>query len=105
MTDNRPGIADYMLAVMDQILGSAAVEKEVSETENKGKIVADDTLKNLKAPKSSDSITVEFGLGGNFSGNFEEMIKAFAEKEGLSVLSVTKSKGNLENIFRELTQK
>lgn len=72
---------------------------------NKGKIVADDTLKNLKAPKSSDSITVEFGLGGNFSGNFEEMIKAFAEKEGLSVLSVTKSKGNLENIFRELTQK
>lgn len=72
---------------------------------NKGKIVADDTLKNLKAPKSSDSITVEFGLGGNFSGNFEEMIKAFAEKEGLSVLSITKSKGNLENIFRELTQK
>ena len=33
MTDNRPVIADYMLAVMDQILGSAAVEKEVSETE------------------------------------------------------------------------
>ena len=33
MTHNRPGIADYMLAVMDQILGSAAVEKEVSETE------------------------------------------------------------------------
>ena len=33
MTDNRPGIADYMLAVMDQIIGSAAVEKEVSDTE------------------------------------------------------------------------
>lgn len=33
MTDNRPGIADYMLAVMDQILGTAAVEKEVSEKE------------------------------------------------------------------------
>lgn len=33
MTKNRPGLADYMLAVMDQILGSAAVEKEVSETE------------------------------------------------------------------------
>ena len=32
-TDNKPGIADYMLAVMDQILGTAAVEKEVSETE------------------------------------------------------------------------
>lgn len=33
MTKNIPGLADYMLAVMDQILGSAAVEKEVSETE------------------------------------------------------------------------
>ena len=32
-TDNKPGIADYMLAVMDQILGTAAVEKEVSEKE------------------------------------------------------------------------
>ena len=32
-TDNKPGIADYMLAVMDQILGTAAVEKEVSEME------------------------------------------------------------------------
>ena len=33
MTDNKPGIADYMLAVMDQIIGSASVEKEVSDTE------------------------------------------------------------------------
>ncbi len=33
MTDNRPGLADYMLAVMDQIIGSAAIEKEISETE------------------------------------------------------------------------
>ena len=32
-TDNKPGIADYMLAVMDQIIGTAAVEKEVSEKE------------------------------------------------------------------------
>ena len=31
-TDNKPGIADYMLAVMDQIIGSAGVEKEVSDT-------------------------------------------------------------------------
>ena len=31
--DTKPGMADYMLAVMNQILGSAAVEKEVSETE------------------------------------------------------------------------
>ena len=31
--DNKPGIADYMLAVMDQIIGSASVEKEVSDTE------------------------------------------------------------------------
>ena len=29
----KPGIADYMLAVMDQIIGSAAIEKEISETE------------------------------------------------------------------------
>lgn len=33
MNDKIPGIADYMLAVMDQIIGSAAVEKEISETE------------------------------------------------------------------------
>ena len=33
MNNNRPGLADYMLAVMDQIIGSAAVEKEISETE------------------------------------------------------------------------
>ena len=33
MNDNRPGIADYMIAVMDQIIGSAAIEKEVSESE------------------------------------------------------------------------
>ena len=33
MTDNRPGLADYMLAVMDQIMGSAAIEKEISESE------------------------------------------------------------------------
>ena len=33
MTDNRPGLADYMLAVMDQIIGSAAIEKEISKTE------------------------------------------------------------------------
>lgn len=32
-TDNKPGIADYMLAVMDQIIGSAGVEKEMSDTE------------------------------------------------------------------------
>ena len=32
-TDNKPGIADYMLAVMDQIIESAGVENEVSDTE------------------------------------------------------------------------
>lgn len=35
MNDKIPGIADYMLAVMDQIIGSAAVEKEISQTEAK----------------------------------------------------------------------
>jgi len=33
MNNNRPGLADYMLAVMDQIIGSAAIEKEISESE------------------------------------------------------------------------
>ena len=33
MNDNRPGIADYMIAVMDQIIGCAAIEKEISESE------------------------------------------------------------------------
>ena len=33
MNDNRPGIADYMIAVMEQIVGSAAIEKEISESE------------------------------------------------------------------------
>ena len=33
MNNTKPGMADYMLAVMNQILGTAAVEKEVSETE------------------------------------------------------------------------
>ena len=33
MNNTKPGIADYMLAAMDQILDNAAVEKEVSETE------------------------------------------------------------------------
>ena len=33
MNNNRPGLADYMLAVMDQIIGSAVIEKEISKTE------------------------------------------------------------------------
>lgn len=33
MNDSRPGIADYMIAVMDQIIGSAAIEKEITESE------------------------------------------------------------------------
>ena len=33
MNNTKPGMADYMLAVMNQILDSAAVEKEASETE------------------------------------------------------------------------
>lgn len=33
MNNNRPGLADYMLAVMDQLLGTAAVEREISEIE------------------------------------------------------------------------
>lgn len=70
---------------------------------NKGKIVADDTLKNLKAPNSSDTMTVEFGLNGKEDSGFQKKIREFAQKEGFSVLSVSKNKVNLENIFRELT--
>ena len=33
MNNTKPGMADYMLAVMDQIIGSAAIEKEISENE------------------------------------------------------------------------
>lgn len=33
MNNTKPGMADYMLAVMNQILGSAAIEKEISESE------------------------------------------------------------------------
>ena len=33
MNDNKPGLADYMLAVMKQIMDKAAVEKEITEKE------------------------------------------------------------------------
>ena len=33
MNNTKPGMADYMLAVMNQILGTTAVDKEVSDTE------------------------------------------------------------------------
>lgn len=33
MNNTKPGMADYMLAVMNQIMGSAAIEKEISDTE------------------------------------------------------------------------
>ena len=33
MNNTKPGMADYMLAVMNQILGTAAVDKELSDTE------------------------------------------------------------------------
>ena len=33
MNDNKPGLADYMLAVMQQIMDKAAVEKEIKKKE------------------------------------------------------------------------
>ena len=33
MDNNKPGIADYMLAVMQQIIEKAAVEKEITDAE------------------------------------------------------------------------
>lgn len=35
MDNNRPGMADYMLAVMQQIMDKAAVEMEITEAEKK----------------------------------------------------------------------
>lgn len=35
MDNNRPGMADYMLAVMQQIVDKAAVEMEITEAEKK----------------------------------------------------------------------
>ena len=35
MDNNRPGMADYMLAVMQQIVDKAAVEREITEAEKK----------------------------------------------------------------------
>ena len=33
MDNNKPGTADYMLAVMQQIIEKATVEKEITDTE------------------------------------------------------------------------
>lgn len=33
MDNNKPGTADYMLAVMQQIIEKAAVEKEITDAE------------------------------------------------------------------------
>ena len=33
MDNNKPGMADYMLAVMQQIIDKAAVEKEITDAE------------------------------------------------------------------------
>jgi ABC-2 type transport system ATP-binding protein len=97
---------------------------------SKGKIVADNTLKNLEEESSQSIVTVEFdsevkieeiqnisgvkkveGSGKNFIVSSAEDIDVrknifdFAVKKNISVLSMTKNKGNLENIFRDLTQK
>ena len=47
MNDNKPGLADYMLAVMQQIMDKAAVEKEITESE-KEKIMKlnEETVRN-----------------------------------------------------------
>jgi len=97
---------------------------------SKGKIVADNTLKNLEEESSQSIVTVEFdsevkieeiqnisgvkkveGSGKNFIVSSAEDIDVrknifdFAVKKNISVLSMTQNKGNLENIFRDLTQK
>lgn len=97
---------------------------------NKGSIVADNTLQNLAIQGSQNIISVEFdsdveieklleisgvsgaeGSGKNFKvqcpqdTDVRKQIFDFAVKQNIAILTMTKNKGTLENIFHELTQK
>ncbi|MCQ2974538.1 MAG: gliding motility-associated ABC transporter ATP-binding subunit GldA [Bacteroidales bacterium] len=94
---------------------------------NRGKIVADNTLDNLKSARKTNQITVEFdkvvdeNLLKNINGIIEiknenniytissnEDIRGeifdFAVLNQLKILTLNLNKHSLENIFRELTQ-
>ena len=95
----------------------------------KGKIVADDTLANLRAAGNSSTVAVEFNnnpdqtllqtafgtenvsLSGNIwqiaspDGNdIREKVFDFAVANSLKILTLSQNKNSLEKIFRDLTQ-
>ncbi len=96
---------------------------------NKGKIVADDTLQNLRAAGNSSTVTVEF-LSQPANGILEtafgtdnvienqgvwqikspdgtdirEQVFDFAVANNLKILTLSQNKNSLEKIFRDLTQ-
>ena len=96
---------------------------------NKGKIVADDTLQNLRAAGNSSTVTVEFlsqpenGILETAFGadnvienqgvwqikspdgiDIREQVFDFAVANNLKILTLSQNKNSLEKIFRDLTQ-
>ena len=96
---------------------------------NKGKIVADDTLQNLRAAGNSSTVTVEFlslpskdtvitafGVDNVIESqgvwqikspdgtDIREQVFDFAVANNLKILTLSQNKNSLEKIFRDLTQ-
>ena len=96
---------------------------------NKGKIVADDTLQNLRAAGNTSNIIVEFNHtpdittlktafgADNVAENqgllqikqpdgtdIREQVFDFAVANNLKILTLSQNKNSLEKIFRDLTQ-
>ena len=95
----------------------------------KGKIVADDTLANLRTAGNSSTVTVEFNhnpdqtllqtafgtenvlLNGDIwqiaspdGSDIREKVFDFAVSNSLKILTLSQNKNSLEKIFRDLTQ-
>ena len=96
---------------------------------NKGKIVADDTLQNLRAAGNTSNIIVEFNHKPDISmlktafgtdnvienqglwqikqpdgADIREAVFDFAVANNLKILTLSQNKNSLEKIFRDLTQ-
>ncbi|MBP5367667.1 MAG: gliding motility-associated ABC transporter ATP-binding subunit GldA [Bacteroidales bacterium] len=96
---------------------------------NKGKIVADDTLQNLRAAGNTSNIIVEFNHNPDISmlktafgtdnvtenqglwqikqpdgADIREAVFDFAVANNLKILTLSQNKNSLEKIFRDLTQ-
>ena len=96
---------------------------------NKGKIVADDTLQNLRAAGNSSTVTVEFlsqpskdtiitafgednviesqnvwQIKSPDGTDIREQVFDFAVANNLKILTLSQNKNSLEKIFRDLTQ-